>query len=78
MLYILGDLFEVWIGDDMLFVVVDVVVDVLYVVVDVGVLVYFICGNCDFLVGDDYVWCVGFCILFDLSVIDFYGWLVLL
>lgn len=77
-LYIFGDLFEVWIGDDMFFLVVDVVVDVLKVLFDGGVFVYFIRGNCDFLFGEDYVCCVGLCILFDLCVIELYGCLVLL
>lgn len=53
-LYILGDLFEVWIGDDGADDLADGVAGDLRELAESGVEVYFLCGNRDFLVGDDY------------------------
>ncbi|MCS4236761.1 UDP-2,3-diacylglucosamine diphosphatase [Stenotrophomonas sp. BIGb0135] len=77
-LYILGDLFEAWIGDDTPSAAADAVADALHAVADAGVPVYFIRGNRDFLVGNDYARRAGFRILPDPSVIDLYGRPVLL
>lgn len=77
-LYILGDLFEAWIGDDTPSPAADAVADALKAVSAAGVPVYFIRGNRDFLVGDDYARRAGFRILPDPSVIDLYGQPVLL
>ena len=77
-LYILGDLFEAWIGDDTPSPAADAVAVALHAVVDAGVPVYFIRGNRDFLVGNDYARRAGFRILPDPSVIDLYGRPVLL
>ena len=77
-LYILGDLFEAWIGDDTPSPAADAVAIALHAVADAGVPVYFIRGNRDFLVGEDYARRAGFTILPDPSVIDLYGRPVLL
>lgn len=77
-LYILGDLFEAWIGDDTPSPAADAVATALNAVSDAGVPVYFIRGNRDFLLGDAYVRRSGMRILPDPSVIDLYGKPVLL
>ncbi|KAF1013806.1 MAG: UDP-2,3-diacylglucosamine hydrolase [Stenotrophomonas maltophilia] len=77
-LYILGDLFEAWIGDDTPSPAADAVADALKAVADAGVPVYFIRGNRDFLLGDDYARRSDMRILPDPSVIDLYGQPVLL
>ena len=53
-LYILGDLFEAWIGDDTPSTAADAVASALRALTDGGVPVYFIRGNRDFLLGEDY------------------------
>ncbi len=77
-LYILGDLFEAWIGDDAPSPAGDAVAVALRAVADAGVPVYFIRGNRDFLLGEDYARRSGMRILPDPSVIDLYGKPVLL
>lgn len=77
-LYILGDLFEAWIGDDTPSPAADAVAVALREVADAGVPVYFMPGNRDFLVGEDYARRAGFRILPDPTVIDLYGEPVLL
>ncbi len=77
-LYILGDLFEAWIGDDTPSTAADAVALALHEVSDAGVPVYFIRGNRDFLVGNDYAARAGMRILPDPSVITLYGRPVLL
>lgn len=77
-LYILGDLFEAWIGDDTPSPAADAVAAALKEVSDAGVPVYFIRGNRDFLLGEQYAARAGMRILPDPSVIDLYGTPVLL
>jgi UDP-2,3-diacylglucosamine hydrolase len=77
-LYILGDLFEAWIGDDTPSAAADAVAAALKEVSDAGVPVYFIRGNRDFLLGEQYAARAGMRILPDPSVIDLYGTPVLL
>ena len=77
-LYILGDLFEAWVGDDDPSEVGAGVALALRDVVDAGVPVYFIRGNRDFLVGTDYATRAGFRILPDPAVVLLYGKPVLL
>ena len=77
-LYILGDLFEAWIGDDTPSSAADAVALALREVSDAGVPVYFIRGNRDFLLGNDYAARAGMRILPDPSVIQLYGKAVLL
>ncbi|MET0813843.1 MAG: UDP-2,3-diacylglucosamine diphosphatase [Pseudoxanthomonas sp.] len=72
-LYILGDLFEAWVGDDDPSEVGAYVAAGLSEVADAGVPVYFIRGNRDFLVGADYALRAGFRILPDPAVVMLYG-----
>ncbi|MET1161537.1 MAG: UDP-2,3-diacylglucosamine diphosphatase [Pseudoxanthomonas sp.] len=72
-LYILGDLFEAWVGDDDPSEVGAYVAAGLSDVADAGVPVYFIRGNRDFLVGADYALRAGFRILPDPAVVMLYG-----
>lgn len=72
-LYILGDLFEYWIGDDQ---PVDGLEDCLHGIKALqqgGIPVYFIHGNRDFLLGDSFSAQNGITILPDMTVIDLYG-----
>jgi UDP-2,3-diacylglucosamine hydrolase len=77
-LYILGDLFEAWIGDDTPSSAADAVALALRELSDSGVPVYFIRGNRDFLLGNDYAARTGMRILPDPAVIELYGKPVLL
>ena len=77
-LYILGDLFEAWIGDDTPSTAADAVATALRELTDAGVPVFFIRGNRDFLVGEDYARRAGMRILPDPCVVPLYGRPVLL
>ncbi|WP_414718895.1 UDP-2,3-diacylglucosamine diphosphatase [Undibacterium sp.] len=73
-LYLLGDLFEYWAGDD------DIptpynrkVVDAIRAVSDAGTAVFWIAGNRDFLVGSMFAAATGATLLEDPSVIDIAG-----
>lgn len=72
-LYILGDLFEVWIGDDDDAPLALQVAEGLRSLSASGVPVYFIHGNRDFLLGAAYARRAGFNLLPELTVIDLYG-----
>ena len=72
-LYVLGDLFEAFIGDDDDAALNRRVADALRGVADAGVSVHFIVGNRDFLLGDDYARRCGMDILVDGTVIDLYA-----
>lgn len=77
-LYILGDLFEYWIGDDMLRHPVTSsalapVAEALRAVSAAGVPIYFIHGNRDFLVGNEFAERCGMELLPESAVIDLYG-----
>lgn len=72
-LYILGDLFEYWIGDDQPKFGVESVIFELKVLTDSGVPVFFICGNRDFLLGSDFAASTGIELLDDEVVVDLFG-----
>lgn len=72
-LYILGDLFEYWIGDDVGLQVYAREVSRLAALTARGVPVYFMHGNRDFMVGSNFAGISGIKILPDPSVIDLYG-----
>ena len=72
-LYILGDLFEAWVGDDDPSTTGQQVADGLRRLADAGVPVYFVHGNRDFLVGQDYAGRAGMRILPDPAVVSLYG-----
>lgn len=76
--YILGDLFEAWIGDDDDTELRRVVVNALRSLADSGVPVYFLHGNRDFLIGPHFASESGIQLLPETEVIDLYGEPVLL
>ena len=72
-LYILGDLFEAWVGDDDPSDTGAFVASGLRALSDAGTPVYFIRGNRDFLLGEDYARRAGIAILPDPAVVVLYG-----
>ncbi len=72
-LYVLGDLFEAYIGDDDDAALDARIAKALHGVADAGVPVHFIVGNRDFLLGDDYARRCGMATLPDGTVVDLYG-----
>jgi len=77
-LYILGDLFEVWIGDDDPAELANQVSSKLREISDAGVQIYFVHGNRDFLVGEKFAKRSGCTLLPEHCAIDLYGKNVLL
>lgn len=77
-LYILGDLFEAWIGDDDPDADKQRVIAALKALTHSGVPVYFIHGNRDFLIGRRFAKATGVKLLADGTMIDLYGKRVLL
>ena len=77
-LYILGDLFEAWIGDDVADPVGDTVANALAELHGSGVPVHFIHGNRDFLLGDAWARRARVTLLSDPSLIDIEGQTTLL
>jgi UDP-2,3-diacylglucosamine hydrolase len=72
-LYILGDLFESWIGDDDDATLAMSVADALRALRDSGVPIYFMHGNRDFLLGADYAERAGMELLIDPCVVELDG-----
>ncbi len=72
-LYILGDLFEAWIGDDDDAAIADTVRTGLQSLTAGGVPVYLMHGNRDFLLGETFQQQSGCRLLVDPTVIDLYG-----
>jgi UDP-2,3-diacylglucosamine hydrolase len=73
-LYLLGDLFEYWAGDD------DIdspyargIINAIRELTDSGVAVYWMAGNRDFLVGEGFAAATGVTLLPDPSIVDFEG-----
>ncbi|TLY50344.1 MAG: UDP-2,3-diacylglucosamine diphosphatase [Gammaproteobacteria bacterium] len=77
-LYILGDLFESWIGDDDDAPLPARIAQATRALRDTGVPVYFMHGNRDFLLGADYAARAGMTLLADPAVIELGGERVLL
>ncbi|MCB1734975.1 MAG: UDP-2,3-diacylglucosamine diphosphatase [Gammaproteobacteria bacterium] len=77
-LYILGDLFEVWIGDDDPDPYYAQVQDAIRRLSDAGVTVFVQHGNRDFLLGNAFAKRTGATLLADRTVVDLYGTSVLL
>ena len=71
--YILGDLFEFWIGDDALSATAGRVAGATAALRDQGVPCHFMHGNRDFLVGERYASDAGLRLLPETCVIDLYG-----
>ncbi|HDU4292934.1 TPA: UDP-2,3-diacylglucosamine diphosphatase [Klebsiella variicola subsp. variicola] len=72
-LYILGDLFEAWIGDDDPNPLHQQIATAIKAVVDAGVPCYFIHGNRDFLVGQRFARQSGMLLLAEEERLDLYG-----
>jgi len=72
-LYILGDLFEYWIGDDQPLTGLEPVIESLQSLTAAFVPVYFIHGNRDFLIGESFATTTGITLLPESAVIDVYG-----
>lgn len=72
-LYILGDLFEAWVGDDDPSEAGAFVAERLRALAEAGVPAYFIRGNRDFLLGDAYAARCGMTLLDDPTVVDLHG-----
>lgn len=72
-LYILGDLFEVWFGDDMVLPDYAGALDALAALHAAGVAVYVMHGNRDFLMGAEFAGQAGCTLLADPTVVDLYG-----
>lgn len=72
-LYILGDFFDAWIGDDDDSALAQDVAAELNQLHKHGVAIYFIHGNRDFLLGKDYADKAGITLLPETTVIDLYG-----
>lgn len=77
-LYILGDLFEAWIGDDDPNPLHHDIAAAIKALVDSGVPCYFIHGNRDFLIGKSYARESGMTLLPEEQVLDLYGRKVLI
>ncbi|KZR30439.1 UDP-2,3-diacylglucosamine diphosphatase [Enterobacter genomosp. S] len=77
-LYILGDLFEAWIGDDDPNPLHREMAAAIHALVDSGVPCYFIHGNRDFLIGQRYARESGMTLLPEEQVLDLYGRKVLI
>ncbi|MCK9488134.1 MAG: UDP-2,3-diacylglucosamine diphosphatase [Xanthomonadales bacterium] len=72
-LYILGDLFESWIGDDDDAPLPDQVAGLLRQRAEAGLAIAFMAGNRDFALGPDYAKRAGFRLLEDPTAIDLHG-----
>lgn len=72
-LYILGDFFEVWVGDDYETPLSKEVATRLKYISDNGTPVFFIHGNRDFIIRDKYAKQAGMTLLPEQTVIDLYG-----
>jgi UDP-2,3-diacylglucosamine hydrolase len=72
-LYILGDLFEAWVGDDEKSIIANHVRKSLRTLSDAGTSIFFMRGNRDFLTGQLFADDCGLTLLPDPCVIDLYG-----
>ena len=77
-LYILGDFFEVWVGDDAMSPYQLSICQALRELSDSGTQIFLMHGNRDFMLGKAFCKAAGATLLKDPSVIDFYGEPVLL
>lgn len=77
-LYILGDLFDAWLGDDDSSDFASRIKTQLKALSDAGVSLYFMAGNRDFMVGEQFAQETGMVLLSDETVVDVYGTRVLL
>lgn len=71
--YILGDLFDFWIGDDEQSELISAVKNAIHTTTQNGVPCYFICGNRDFLLSKRFVTECGMTLLPDYHLLNLYG-----
>ncbi|MFZ6861289.1 UDP-2,3-diacylglucosamine diphosphatase [Undibacterium sp. Ji67W] len=73
-LYILGDMFEYWVGDDDIFDKYNAeIVQTLHNLTSAGIQLFWIAGNRDFLIGEDFATATGMQLLTDPSIITVAG-----
>ena len=72
-IYILGDLFEYWLGDDAITPLHQPFIESIKQFSSADIPVYFVHGNRDFLIGSDFESKTGCKVLDDPSIIDLYG-----
>lgn len=72
-LYILGDFFEVWIGDDDSNALIEAVATELKSLVDFSVKLFFMAGNRDFLLGNDFAAKVGLQLIDEPYLLNYEG-----
>ena len=72
-LYILGDLFEVWLGDDMSPADYPQIITALQHLTTQGVNLFFMVGNRDFLIGEKFCQLTGATLLTEPWLLDLYG-----
>ncbi len=72
-LYILGDLFEVWLGDDMVLPAYARAIEAMHRLADAGVPLHVMHGNRDFLLGEAFAAMSGATLLPETQVIDLHG-----
>ncbi len=77
-LFIVGDLFEAWIGDDAPDKLAQQVIESLAAVTNKGIAGFFTHGNRDFLIGEHFAAQTGFRLLGEAELIDCYGQQILL
>jgi UDP-2,3-diacylglucosamine hydrolase len=77
-LYILGDFFEAWIGDDDLTPFNLKIIDALHTATQHGLIIYFLPGNRDFLIGKKFLAKTGCVLLPDEYIADIFGKSILL
>lgn len=77
-LYILGDFFEIWLGDDSIGDFEKKIIEELARATDAGLPIYFIRGNRDFLIGKTFSEKTGLVLLQDPSIVNIFGnpWLI--
>lgn len=72
-LYILGDVFEIWLGDDAVVPAYEPFIDALKTLTESGVPCYVMRGNRDFLLGKQFEQMTGTTLLADPTLLDLYG-----
>ncbi len=72
-LYILGDLFEAWLGDDAVLPEMTTAIEALKTLTESGIPVYVMAGNRDFLMGEGFAAMSGVKLIDDPTIIDLYG-----
>ena len=72
-LYLLGDLFDAWIGDDNITPLSQKISNTLASCANEGMKIYFICGNRDYLIGRKFAESCNMTLLNDKTVISLYG-----